>query len=68
MPQYDYRSMKYKYLGRLKDYQVGKEYIARNRPSYAMEFTVVEVSNVPNLSSKAVGMQSHLEARYFLFD
>lgn len=62
--------MKYRHLGKSKEFMAmqNKEFIRRFKPDYAMEFTVSEIVGVPNMTSSAVGMESHLEVRYFLFD
>lgn len=70
MPVYDYKVMKYRALAKVKDFKSApvKEFISRNKPDFSIECSIVDICGVPNLSSEAVGMVSHLEVRYFLFD
>lgn len=70
MPCYQYKDMKYKALGKTKDFRAisAKEFVGRFKPECGLEVNVAEIVGVPNLTSDVVDSVSHLEVRYFLYD
>ncbi len=66
--------MKYKELDKVQDFKdkmvTPKQFIARYKPQFAIELTVVDIVGVPNIQTHSVeGPEGpHVEVRFFLFD